>query len=213
MHQYANESKIYMVVATRGTMKYALLVIDCQNDFIKGASPYSCEMLDKNLVKKIKELINLCRSKRIPIIYTQHSIKPDKSNAEFGEPPEVRACITGTPGWEIVPALQPQSGDFIIAKDKYDAFYDTDLENVLRKLKVKGLLLSGVLTNNCVRATAEGAHYRGYKIILITDCCGATSYLKDKTHEEIHDITLRDLKERMYETEITTLKDIGNIIK
>lgn len=207
-----DKDKIYMEGVTQGTMKYALLVIDCQGDFIKGASSYSCEMLDENLVIRIRKLINYCRSKNIPIIYTQHSIKPDKSNAEFGEPKEVRACIIGTLGWEIVPALQPKPRDFIIAKDKYDAFYHTDLENVLRKLKVEGLLLSGVLTNNCVRATAEGAHYRGYQITLIADCCGATSYLEDKTHEEIHDITLRDLKERIYQTEIMNLEDVGKII-
>lgn len=194
-------------------MKYTLLVIDCQNDFIKGASPYSCEMLDQQLVMQIKKLIDFCRAKGIPIVYTQHSIKPDKSNAEFGEPKEVRACIIGTPGWEIIPLLQPQPRDFIIAKDKYDAFYHTDLENPLKKLKVQGLILAGVLTNNCVRATAEAAHYRGYKLILVADCCGATSYLKDETHEEIHDITLRDLKERMYQTEIINLNEVGKIIK
>ncbi len=194
-------------------MKYVLLVIDCQNDFIRDASPYACEMLDENLIIRIKKLINFCRVKGIPVIYTQHSIKPDKSNAEFGEPEEVRACIVGTPGWEIIKILQPEQGDFIVPKDKYDAFYDTSLQNILQQLKVKELILSGVLTNNCVRATAEGAHYRGYKVILISDCCGATSYLKEKTSEEIHDIAIRDLKERMYETEITTLKGIENLIR
>jgi nicotinamidase-related amidase len=37
-------------------------------------------------VEKVRRLIEFCRKKKIPIIYTQHSIKPDKSNAERGEP-------------------------------------------------------------------------------------------------------------------------------
>lgn len=43
-------------------------------------------MLNKDLIKRIRDLINFCRSKKISIIYTQHSIKSDKSNAEMGEP-------------------------------------------------------------------------------------------------------------------------------
>jgi len=74
-------------------MKSALIVIDMQNDFIKDTSPYSCQMLDDKLILRVKKLINFCRKKKISIIYTQHSIKPDKSNTEIGEPKNVRACI------------------------------------------------------------------------------------------------------------------------
>ncbi len=189
-------------------MKPVLIVIDCQNDFIRDASPYACQMLDAELVGRIRRLIVFSRERNILVVYTQHSIQPDKSNAEFGEPSEVRACIVGTDGWEIIEELKPHAGEVIVRKDKYDAFFKTNLESVLRNIGADTLILCGVLTNNCVRATAEGAHYRNFSIMLVSDCCGATSYLKEKTAEEIHDITLHDLKERMYETNIFSLSEL-----
>lgn len=193
-------------------MKPALLVIDCQNDFIQNSSAYSCDMLDEALILKIKQLCEFFRSKNLPIIYTQHSIKSDKSNGEFGEPEEVKACIIGTTGWEIIDSLKPVKNDKIVLKEKYDAFYETDLHQILKKLKIDTLIIGGVLTNNCIRATAEGAHYRNYNIYLVNDCCGATSYISGMTSELIHEITLKDLKERMYSTEIINLADLGKIL-
>ena len=190
--------------------KLALIVVDMQRDFIKDRSLYSCQMLDDDLIRQVKRLIEFARDKKIPIIFTQHSIRYDKSNAEFGEPENVRACIIGTEGWKIIEELKPDSQDYIILKDKYDAFFGTKLENILKCIDIDTVIICGVLTNNCIRATAEGAHYRGFKIIIVEDCCGATSYICDFTHETIHDITLRDLKERMYETRLLKLNDILN---
>ncbi|MDO8558060.1 MAG: isochorismatase family cysteine hydrolase [bacterium] len=192
-------------------MKPALLVIDCQYDFLRDVSPYQCGMLDNALIGRIRSLIEFCRGHGIPVVYTQHSIEPDKSNAEFGEPEGVRACIISTKGWEIIEDLKPRAGDAVVKKDKYDAFYKTDMENVLQSLGVDTLILCGVLTNNCIRATAEGAHYRNFKLFIITDASGATSYIPEKTNEEIHDITLRDLKERMYETAVITNAELKKL--
>lgn len=193
-------------------MKPALLIIDCQYDFLRDVSYYQCGMFDDTLIGRIRGLIEFCRSRGIPLVYTQHSIKPDKSNAEFGEPEDVRACIVGTKGWGIVDELGLRVGDAVVQKDKYDAFYKTDMEKILRGLGADTLILCGVLTNNCIRATAEGAHYRNFKLFIISDACGATSYIPGKTNEEIHNITLRDLKERMYETEIVTLAELQKLV-
>lgn len=192
-------------------MTTALIVIDCQNDFIKNASPYSAQMLDEKLIGCIKNIIDWAREKTIPIIYTQHSIRPDKLNGEFGEPKNVRTCIIGTKGWKIIEVLKPCRGEPIVKKDKYDAFYGTGLEKTVRHRGIDTLILAGVLTNNCVRATAEGAHYRKFKLFIVSDCCGGTSYLPDKTDQEIHDITLRDLQERMYETRVVTFSELKKI--
>lgn len=195
-------------------MKPALIVIDCQNDFIKGYSPqfgYTCEMLDKKLIGKIKKLLDWTRKKRIPIIFTQHSINPDKSNEEFGESKDVRACIIGEPGWEIIDDLEPKKGELVIRKDKYDAFTNTNLDEILKKMKIDTVILSGVLTNNCVRATAEGAHYRNYKIFVVSDCTGGTSCNKGLSSKKVHDLTLEDLKGRMYETYIVNFSKLSKI--
>lgn len=189
--------------------KTALLVIDVQNDFIRDASPYSAQMLDRALISRIKKLINKARRSKLQIIFTQHTINPDKSNAEKDEPKNVRACIGGTRGWEIIKELKPRKKEIVVKKDKYDAFLDANLNTILSNLKIENLIICGVLTNNCVRATTEGAHHRGYRVAVVSDCCGATSYISDFTSEQIHDITLRDLAERVYGLELVRLKEIN----
>ncbi|MEK7520120.1 MAG: isochorismatase family cysteine hydrolase [Patescibacteria group bacterium] len=193
-------------------MRPALLVIDCQNDFIKDMSPYACQMLDDTLVGRIDMLIQYARTRGVPVVYTQHSINPDKSNAEAGEGDDVRACIVGTKGWEIVAELAPRSEDVVVRKDKYDVFLDTNLDTILRTLGVDTLVMCGVLTNNCVRATTEGAHYRRYKTIIVSDCCGATSYVPDYTHEQIHDLTLRDMEGRIYELSVVKAGQLAALL-
>lgn len=194
-------------------MKAVLLVIDMQNDFKKGKSAYSCEMLDDKLIKKVKNLIEFCRGKKIPIIYTQHTIKPDKSNGEIGEPKNVRACIEGTKGWEILEEIKPNEQDIIIRKNRFDAFFGTNLEEILKDLNIDTVIICGVLTNNCVRATAEGAYQRNYRVIIISDCCGATSYVKGISHKKVHSFTLKDLEGRTYEIRVSNFKSLNTLIK
>lgn len=193
-------------------MKPALLVIDMQNDFRKGASAYACEMLTGELVERVKQLIDLCRQKNIPIVYTQHSIKADKSNAENGEPADVRACIAGTDGWRIIRELEPKQKDNIVLKHRADAFFESKLAEVLKNLKTDTAIICGVWTNNCVRATAEAAYARNYKIVLVSDCCGANSLVEGFTADEVNEFTLKELKERTYETQLVTLDELRKIL-
>lgn len=193
-------------------MKPALLVIDIQNDFRKGASAYSCEMLDDGLVKRVGKLIELCRQKDIPIVYTQHTINADKSNAENGEPADVRACIMGTEGWKIISELEPKQKDNIVLKHRADGFYESRLAEVLKNLNVDSVIVCGVWTNNCVRATAEAAYARNYKLILVSDCCGANSLVENFSPEQVNEFTLKELKERTYDTQLVTLDEIKNIL-
>ncbi len=189
-------------------MKPALLLIDCQNDFIKNKSDYSCEMLDSQCISRIKQLIDFCRQKQMPIIFTQHTIKPDKSNEEFGEPKEVRACIEGTEGWQIIHELGKKDEDKVVKKDKFDAFYNTDLHEKLQKLGVDTLIICGCYTNNCVRATAEGAHYRNFRLFMVSDCCACVSFVKDYENQQVNDFTLKELAERMYETQVMSFDEL-----
>ena len=193
-------------------MKPALLVIDMQNDFKKGASAYSCEMLDDGLTGRVKQLIEICRQKNVPIVYTQHTIKADKSNAENGEPADVRVCIQNTEGWKIIKELETKQKDNIVLKHRADAFFESKLSEALKNLKADTVIVCGVWTNNCVRATAEASYARNYKIILVSDCCGANSFVDGFTPEQVNDFTLKELKERTYGTQLLMLDEIKNIL-
>ena len=68
-------------------------------------------------------------------------------------------AIQGTKGSEAVDELKPQKNDFIIQKRRYNSFFDTGLDMLLRELKVDTVILAGLVTDICIQNTAAGAFF------------------------------------------------------
>lgn len=153
----------------------ALLVIDMQRDFVDAGAPIECPGA-REVVAPILQLQALARAERMPVIYTQEAHRAAK--VDFGleldyEEPE--HCLEGTPGIELLPALAPQPGDHLIIKRRYSGFFATDLDLLLRGLAVDTLILVGVATDVCVRATAQDAQQLGYRVVVPRECVAGTS--------------------------------------
>ena len=71
-------------------------------------------------------------------------------------------------------ALRPKEEDWYVDKTRLSAFYNSNLEGVLRALNADTVLIAGVLTNQCVAATSKDAMFRDFKPIVIEDCTGTT---------------------------------------
>lgn len=131
--------------------KTALLIIDVQNDVLgKPNETYRAESLLCNL----EDLIKRARKATIPVIYIQHNENEMKSN---------------TIGWEIHPRLTPQKGDVIIQKRHPDSFQDTPLEEKLRELGVKKLVIGGLQTEWCIDSTVRRAYSLGFDVTVVED--------------------------------------------
>lgn len=175
-----------MTVQVTQTGKKAVLVIDMQRDFIDEGAPIECPG-GRETIEPIRQLLTLARQKKVPIIYTQEAHRAEK--VDFGlelayEEPE--HCLEGTPGIEIIPAVSPQPGDFLIVKRRYSGFFATDLDLLLRGLEVDTLILVGVATDVCVRATAQDAQQLNYRVIVPEECVAGTSV-------EQHQAALRNI--------------------
>lgn len=95
----------------------------------------------------------------------------------------------GSPGLEVVAGAQ-KPGDYVVmTKKRYDCFYGTDLDFVLRNLGARTLLITGVNTNSCVLATTIAAHTRDYAAVVIEDCVHTID--GDVYHEKALDIIRR----------------------
>ena len=79
-----------------------------------------------------------------------------------------------------VDELKPTEGDYVIKKQTYSGFVNTDLDVVLRRLGTRYLFFTGIETPTCVEATARDAYFREYWPVLVSDCCGA---IMPETHE------------------------------
>ncbi len=165
--------------------KAALLVIDMQVFFLDPASPsYTCGGLAilPNLVK----IITAFRQANRPVIFTRHVHHPDHLDAGIMGWWWEGMCLEGSPESEIHPELYPKPNEKVIFKHRYSAFYNTDLETILRCLKVEEMVVTGIMTNMCCESTARDAYFRDYRVFFPADGSGSIT-------EEMHLASLINL--------------------
>jgi len=142
----------------------ALLVIDMINDFVLDGAPLKVPKIEK-IIGPIKREIEKARNEGYQVIYLCDS--HDEHDREFELfPPH---AIKNTDGSKIIDELKPEGSDLIIRKNTFSGFLGTDLDDVLKKLSVKKLIVTGDVTNICILYTVADAVMRGYKVDIIKD--------------------------------------------
>jgi len=163
----------------------ALLVIDMQKFFLNPQSPsFTCGGIA--ILPEVSRLIATFRKTNRPVIYTRHVHHPDHLDSGIMAWWWKGMCIEGSPESEIHPDLAPLPGEKTIFKHRYSAFYNTDLETVLRCLKIEDLVIAGVMTGMCCESTARDAYYRDYRVFFLADGTGSIN-------EEMHFASLLNL--------------------
>lgn len=138
----------------------ALLVIDVQQGlFHKSTAIYRAE----SLLNTITGLIERAHAAGAPVVYIQHA--SDK------------VLPFGSSDWQLHPRLQPGADDVVIHKEHGNAFEDTSLDAVLTRRGIGRIIVTGLVTHGCVKATCLGALALGYAVTLAAD--GHSSYSKD----------------------------------
>jgi isochorismate hydrolase len=138
----------------------ALLVIDMQSYFQRIIQP---------VLENISGVIQTCRQKRIPIVFTQHGhTDPSSDSGVLGEW-WGEVIRHGTKDWEFIPEMKIDSKDTILPKKRYSAFHETQLESILRSKGIQELIISGVMTNLCCETTARDAFMRDYRVFFLID--------------------------------------------
>lgn len=153
-----------------------LLVIDMQRESLPDGL-YGVPKM-KEVTENCYQVIQASREYSIPVVYTQHIHRPSGVDAAPGEPRAADGCTPLTyrgKAAEILPELIPQSKDVVIQKSRYSAFYGTELTSVLKGLKAKELILTGVTTDGCVMTSVWDALAQDWPVTLVKDACGATS--------------------------------------
>ena len=182
----------------------ALVIIDMQRDFLEpggfGETLGNDVSLLQRAVAPCKDVLEAARAAGMLVIHTREGHRPDLSDAppakvERGSPslrigapgPMGRILIRGEPGHDIIPELYPIEGEPVIDKPGKGAFCETDLGLTLRNCGIDNLVVCGVTTEVCVNTTVREANDRGYRCIVLGDCCA--SYFP-----EFHEMGLKMIK-------------------
>jgi biuret amidohydrolase len=168
----------------------ALVIIDMQRDFLEPGG--FGEALGNDVsrlqaaVKPCRDVLAAARSLGMLVIHTREGHRPDLSDApphkvERGDPstrigasgPMGRILVRGEPGHDIIPELYPLQDEPVIDKPGKGAFYQTDLELMLHNHDIDTLFVCGVTTEVCVNTTVREANDRGFRCIVLSDCCAS----------------------------------------
>lgn len=167
----------------------AILVVDMENDFVMPGAPHRVAGAYSTL-PAIAEFIDYGRKNDWAVIYIYRIHRISGIDAELfrrhffeeGQP----FCIAGTEGAEIPEQIAPKEGDIKVTKQRFSAFFGTDLDIILRGLGVKNVYITGTQYPNCIRATAVDSMGLDYITTVVTDCCSAAT--EEVANANIYDI-------------------------
>jgi len=169
--------------------KNAFLVIDMQKDFNEEGAPLRVENGLKT-IPYIQEALEATRGSNVPIFHVFRYYRSDGSDVELTRYDTFKnkgGTEIATHGAEIVDGIEPKEGEYQIVKQRWSAFFNTELDLILRRLGVKQVVLTGVQTPNCIRGTAWDANSLDYDTIVLTDATGAAT-------DEVHEANLFDME-------------------
>jgi nicotinamidase-related amidase len=146
----------------------ALVIVDMQNDFVRDGGSLRVPGAEAT-IPAISGLREHAREHAMSVIYTQDTHRD--GDPEWQIWPE--HAREGSWGWEIVDELAPAEDETVIRKLRYDAFYGTALDHLLRLWGIEQLVICGTVANICVHYTAASAALRWYDVVIPRDATSA----------------------------------------
>ena len=170
----------------------ALIIVDFVMAYLDKASPLYAGA--EEALASTERLLAAARNARVPVIFT--NVVYQHGGADGGlfyrKIPALSVFIEGSPLGSFPPSLQPMADEQIISKQFASAFFGTNLASILASLNIDTLLITGMSTSGCVRATALDALQHGFAPFVVREACG-------DRHAGPHEANLFDLQAKYAE--------------
>jgi maleamate amidohydrolase len=152
--------------------KPALLLID----FVRGYFDEACELY-ADVQPELDSALRIraaARQANIPVIFTRMELHPVVGNAGwFHEKVKpLQHFHTGKPMGDLADGIVPEADELLISKQYPSAFFGTSLASTLTYLGRDSVILTGVTTSGCIRASCIDAMSHGFRTIVVADACG-----------------------------------------
>ena len=130
----------------------------------------ACGPVSWETMPRIARLIGRFRDLRLPVVFTRSALKDVPFTGKSTRP---KRDATKLPGKfsEFPPAIAPRTGEWVLEKTKASAFFQAPLAAYLIRQAIDTVVVCGVSTSGCVRATAVDAHSHGFNTLVVDDCC------------------------------------------
>ena len=170
----------------------ALLIVDFVMAYLDPASPLYAGVEDA--LASNERLLAAARAAGIPVIFTNVVYQADGADGGlfYKKIPSLRVFLEGSPLGAFPPSLQPVDGERVISKQFASAFFGTSLAETLSEEGIDTLLITGLSTSGCVRATALDALQSGFAPFVVREACG-------DRHPAPHEANLFDLQAKYAE--------------
>ena len=180
----------------------ALIVIDMQNDFCAEGGMMHSEGLDvssvQSMAERLPNLIECARSAGVFVVFVKNVYSTpgnwylsdawleQAERKRKGSYTERSVCAPESWNGDFYGNIRPLDSEPIVTKHRFSAFYNTDLDTILRSNGIKTVVATGVATNVCVETTVRDAFVRDYYVLVVEDGTGTYS-------PEEHDYSLRTI--------------------
>ena len=159
----------------------AILVVDMRNDFFVDGGAMVLKG-GEILYEPHQRLLSSARAADMPVLWLNQSLPADDSLFEM----RTVHCLSGTWGAQVVDALSVEESDIVIPKRRYSGFFQTTLDLTLREKGIDTVIVTGGVTNICVRSTVHDAFFLRYRVLVPDDLVMATS-------PQAQEVTLYDI--------------------
>ena len=170
----------------------ALILIDFVAAYFDRESPLYADV-DAPLGKAL-ELVDIARSNNVPVIYTNVVYQPGTGNGGrfFEKVAPLQSFLAGNPMGAWPAGLSPRDGELVISKQYPSAFFGTSLASTLTARGIDTLVITGLTTSGCIRATCVDTVSHGFIPLVVADACG-------DRHEAPHEANLFDMQAKYAE--------------
>ena len=164
----------------------ALVVVDFCRAYLDPDSPLYAGVEDAR--ESCLRLVAAARRTPIPVLHTRVEFQPGGADGGvfFRKVGALECFVRGNPLGDYGDGLEPAEGEVVVAKQYASGFFGTSLASTLTSLGIDTLIITGVSTSGCVRATALDACQHGFVPIVVRDACGDRD-------QRVHEANLFDL--------------------
>jgi maleamate amidohydrolase len=184
----------------------ALLIIDFVVAYLDPSSPLYAGVEDA-LASNMR-LLAAARAARVPVIFTNVVYSPGgaEGGVFYRKVPALKLFEQGSPMGAFPPELNPQEGEVVLTKHYASAFFGTSLASLLTAQRIDTLLITGLSTSGCVRASALDACQHGFVPFVVREACG-------DRHKSPHEASLFDLQAKYAEvvSEYSAINHLENL--